>query len=76
METGFRSAMLLAMKRIYERYTTILRSSIRRHLISDVPVGFYLSSGIDSSSVVYYSTKIPEKNLKTYTGFFGMSGIL
>jgi asparagine synthase (glutamine-hydrolysing) len=59
---------------IYERYRSILKSSIRRHLISDVPVGFYLSSGIDSSSVVYYSSKFLKKKLETYTGSFGMTG--
>ena len=42
---------------IYDRYIRVLEPSVRRHLVSDVPIGFYLSSGIDSSSVVYYSKK-------------------
>ncbi|RJP74823.1 MAG: asparagine synthase (glutamine-hydrolyzing) [Desulfobacteraceae bacterium] len=55
---------------IYRRYIEILESSVRRHLISDVPIGFYLSSGIDSSSVVHTSKQITGNRLKTYTGCF------
>jgi asparagine synthase (glutamine-hydrolysing) len=59
---------------IYSRYFDVVRESVRRHLISDVPVGAYLSSGIDSSSVVYCVSKECGHKLDTYTGFFGMSG--
>ena len=59
---------------VYDRYVDIIESSVSRHLISDVPIGFYLSSGIDSSSVVYCSSKELGRDLKTYTGDFGMSG--
>jgi len=59
---------------VYERYISIVQASVERHLISDVPVGSYLSSGIDSSSVVYYASRLLEKNLETYTGCFGLSG--
>jgi asparagine synthase (glutamine-hydrolysing) len=59
---------------VYERYISIVQASVKRHLISDVPVGAYLSSGIDSSSVVYYASRLLKKNLETYTGCFEMSG--
>jgi asparagine synthase (glutamine-hydrolysing) len=59
---------------IYERYISIVQASVKRHLISDVPVGSYLSSGIDSSSVVYYASRLVKKKLETYTGCFGLSG--
>jgi len=59
---------------VYERYISIVQASVERHLISDVPVGAYLSSGIDSSSVVYYASRLLEKNLETYTGCFELSG--
>lgn len=59
---------------IYDRYINVLKSSVRRHLDSDVPIGFYLSSGIDSSSVVYYSNQFLNQKLRTYTGCFGMHG--
>ncbi|MCP3931230.1 MAG: asparagine synthase (glutamine-hydrolyzing) [Bacteroidetes bacterium] len=59
---------------VYSRYQKAIESSVKRHLISDVPVGSYLSSGIDSSSVVSYASRELNKELKTYTGYFGMSG--
>jgi len=37
-------------------------------------VGSYLSSGIDSSSVVSCASRELNKKLRTYTGYFGMSG--
>jgi len=59
---------------VYSRYQKIIESSVKRHLISDVPVGSYLSSGIDSSSVVACASRELNKELRTYTGYFGMSG--
>lgn len=35
-----------------ERLLEILRESVKSHLLSDVPVGAFLSGGVDSSSVV------------------------
>lgn len=59
---------------IYSEYRNITEASIKRHLLSDVPIGFYLSSGIDSSSVVSYAADHSEQPLKTYTGYFGIPG--
>jgi len=35
-----------------ERFRTALRDSVRAHLVADVPVGAFLSAGLDSSAVV------------------------
>ena len=59
---------------VYQNYSRILKASVERHLMSDVPLGCYLSSGIDSSSVTYWASNILEQNIKTYTGYFGISG--
>ncbi len=59
---------------IYARYLEIVEASVERHLISDVPVGSYLSSGIDSSSVAYWASEKLNRQLTTYTGSFGMKG--
>ena len=46
----------------------MLNQAVKRQLISDVPVGFFLSGGLDSSLLVAISRKMfPNKNLKCYT---------
>lgn len=42
-------------------------AAVQRHLVSDVPVGAFLSGGIDSSSIVASAVKQSEHPLKTFT---------
>ena len=51
---------------------TLLRNSVEKRLISDVPVSLLLSSGIDSSLVSYYASEV-NKNIDTYTVGFSNS---
>jgi asparagine synthase (glutamine-hydrolysing) len=45
-----------------------LFNAVKRQLLSDVPVGFFLSGGLDSSAVVAMAKKaMPGKKLKCYT---------
>ncbi|HHH53987.1 MAG TPA: asparagine synthase (glutamine-hydrolyzing) [Bacteroidetes bacterium] len=44
-----------------------LNQAVKRQLLSDVPVGFYLSGGLDSSLLVAMARKITGKKLNTYT---------
>jgi len=48
----------------------ILEDSVNLRLRSDVPVGTYLSGGIDSSIVSMLSSKKSSERLKTFTGAF------
>jgi asparagine synthase (glutamine-hydrolysing) len=57
-----------------ERVRSAFEASVRRHLISDVPVGSFLSGGMDSASVVAVaSAQIPR--LMTFTGGFDLRAV-
>ena len=45
-----------------------LEETVRYHLVSDVPVGAFLSGGLDSSLIVSMMHKIGERNFKTFSG--------
>jgi asparagine synthase (glutamine-hydrolysing) len=52
---------------LISRNTQLLEQAVKRQLISDVPVGVFLSGGIDSSAIAAFASKHYEKKLSTYT---------
>ena len=50
-----------------EALDDLLKQSMRDHLISDVPVGIWLSGGIDSSALLHYASQASAKRLHTYS---------
>lgn len=45
----------------------LLEQSVRYRLIADVPVGLFLSGGIDSASVAHLAAPLTDKPLRTFT---------
>ncbi|HEY8995009.1 MAG TPA: asparagine synthase (glutamine-hydrolyzing) [Lacunisphaera sp.] len=51
-----------------------LEDTIRAHRVADVPVGAFLSGGMDSTAVVGLMTRLGGPKLKTFSLVFGESG--
>ncbi len=45
----------------------LLRSSVKEHLVSDVPLGVWASGGIDSSTILHYAAAASPSRLKTFS---------
>jgi asparagine synthase (glutamine-hydrolysing) len=57
-----------------EELDELLRRSVREHLLSDVPLGLWLSGGLDSSTVLHYAAAAASKPIKTLSiSFLGRS---
>jgi asparagine synthase (glutamine-hydrolysing) len=50
-----------------EELDFLLQQSVREHLLSDVPLGVWLSGGIDSSTILHYAAATNHARLKTFS---------
>ncbi|RQO65701.1 asparagine synthase (glutamine-hydrolyzing) [Pedobacter sp. KBW01] len=53
-----------------EKIKELFEASVKRHLISDVPVGVFLSGGVDSSAITAFASKHYQGKLKTFSVAF------
>ncbi len=68
----FRNERALDPREAEERFRVLLRGAVERRLISDVPLGAFLSGGLDSSSIVAMMAPATRGRVKTFTiGFRG-----
>ncbi|MDP2640203.1 MAG: asparagine synthetase B family protein, partial [Betaproteobacteria bacterium] len=51
-----------------------LRDAVRSHMVSDVPIGAFLSGGLDSSLMVHYMAEAGMRPLKTFNIRFPQAG--
>lgn len=49
----------------------VLEGSVRDQLVADVPVGCFLSGGLDSATIVAFASKVLSQPLKTFCMGFG-----
>lgn len=52
---------------VVEKLTDMLRDSVKRRLVSDVPLGVFLSGGIDSSMIVALMKELSNSEVKTFS---------
>jgi len=52
---------------LVEEGRTLLRSAVKRHLLSDVPVGVFLSSGLDSTAVLKLACEVTSTKVHAFT---------
>jgi asparagine synthase (glutamine-hydrolysing) len=50
-----------------EELDYLLRQAVGEHLLSDVPLGMWLSGGIDSSTILHYAATASSSRLKTFS---------
>jgi asparagine synthase (glutamine-hydrolysing) len=50
-----------------EELDALMQDAVREHLISDVPLGVWLSGGIDSTSILHYAANASSTQLKTFS---------
>jgi asparagine synthase (glutamine-hydrolysing) len=60
-----------------ERLKVALENSVRHHMVSDVPVGLFLSAGLDSTSIAILAARHTVEPLRTFSlGFDQYKGTL
>lgn len=57
-----------------EQLNALLLNAIALQMRSDVPVGIFLSGGVDSSAIVSYAAQLTKEPLRTYTIDFAEKG--
>ncbi|MCK4443046.1 MAG: asparagine synthase (glutamine-hydrolyzing), partial [Thermoplasmata archaeon] len=72
-DLDFKKEERYAEKYYVQKYKDMLKKSVKMELVSDVPVGFHLSGGIDSCSVAMAAKGEVDK-FRTFSGSFPEEG--
>ena len=60
----------ISMDSSLEELDALLKQSVKEHLLSDVPLGVWLSGGMDSSTILHYAAQACPSRLKTLSVSF------
>ncbi len=72
-QPAFRPAPVDDDEALYREIRDALRESVRLHMRADVPVGAFLSSGLDSTAIVAFAREV-NPDLATFTVGFDVEG--
>jgi asparagine synthase (glutamine-hydrolysing) len=72
--SGLAEPLALSDSELVDRAELMLRESVRRRLEADVPVGAFLSGGVDSSTVVALAQAESNRPVRTFTVAVGGAG--
>jgi asparagine synthase (glutamine-hydrolysing) len=71
-QVRFRDGKVVDEREAEERFRSLLRQAVERRLVADVPLGAFLSGGLDSSTVVALMAEAAGGRVRTFTiGFAG-----
>ena len=63
----FRTEFRKDLNAASQELDSLLRQSVGEHLMADVPLGIWLSGGIDSSSILHYASELSSAPLSTFS---------
>jgi asparagine synthase (glutamine-hydrolysing) len=66
----------LSAEALEQRVVDLLDEAVQLHMISDVPVGFLLSGGLDSTAMLSLASKKTDKPISSYTIGFAHPGVV
>lgn len=60
----------LTLEAAKEELDELLARAVKEHLLSDVPLGVWLSGGVDSTTILHYAAQASASRLKTFSVSF------
>jgi asparagine synthase (glutamine-hydrolysing) len=55
------------LNKAIESLDNLMSEAVKKRMVADVPVGIFLSGGIDSSAIAYYAMKNSKNKIKTFS---------